>query len=143
MLWIDSVRSREYQIPNTTARATANTVVLTASAPAVWVKVTDAAGNQLFQKEMAQGESFTVPADAQNPQLRTARADVLQITVGGRELPRLSDKPEVLSGVVLTPAALVERTRGAPAATPAVRTDVPPAPRLDGATAAPGATTPR
>jgi hypothetical protein len=122
-------------------------VVLTASAPAVWVKVTDAAGNQLFQKEMAQGESFTVPADAQNPQLRTARADVLQITVGGRELPRLSDKPQVLSGVVLTPAALVERTRGAPApaaaATPAVRADVPPVPKLDAATAAPGATTPR
>jgi cytoskeletal protein RodZ len=100
-------------------------VVLTATAPAVWVKVTDANGNQLFQKELAQGESYTVPADAQSPQLRTARADVLQVTVGGRALPRLSDKPEVISGVVLTPAALTERTRAsgapAPAATPPIQ----------------------
>ena len=36
MLWIDSVRSREYQIPNTTARATANTVVLSASGTFIW-----------------------------------------------------------------------------------------------------------
>lgn len=120
-------------------------VVLTATAPAVWIKVTDAAGNQLFQKELAQGESYTVPAQAQGPQLRTARADVLQITVGGRTLPRLSDTPQVLSGVVLTPAALVERTRdggvrpAAPApavsATPtigaAVPADRPATPKMD------------
>jgi cytoskeleton protein RodZ len=127
------------------AAAPGGPVVLTATAPKVWVKVTDAAGNQLFQKELAQGESYTVPAEAQDPQLRTARADVLQITVGGRALPRLSDKPEVLSGVVLTPAALTERTRVGPApaitdapstvpprvgAAPA-RTDVPPVPKMD------------
>lgn len=97
--------------PAAPAAAPGGPVVLTATAPAVWVKVTDANGNQLFQKELAQGESYTVPGDARNPQLRTARADVLQVTVGGRALPRLSDKPEVISGVVLTPAALTERTR--------------------------------
>lgn len=84
-------------------------VVLTATAPRVWVKVTDATGNQVFQKEMAQGEAYTVPAEAQQPQLRTARPDQLQITVGGRMLPLLGSKPEVISGVVLTPAALVQR----------------------------------
>lgn len=119
-------------------------VVLTATAPRVWIKVTDPAGNQLFQKEMAQGESYTVPAEAQSPQLRTARPDQLQITVGGRALARLGDKPEVISGVVLTPAALLQRagpatTTAAPAASaaPAVRapnarrSDVPPAPKMD------------
>jgi len=95
-------------------------VVLTATAPAVWIKVTDATGKQLFQKELAQGEAYTVPADAQGAQLRTARADVLQVTVGGRALPRLSDKPEVLSGIVLTPVALSERARGGAGAAPAV-----------------------
>lgn len=88
-------------------------VVLTATGPAVWVKVTDANGNQLFQKELAQGESWTVPPEAQSPQLRTARPDKLQITVGGRALPPLGDKPEVISGVLLTPAALIQRTAGA------------------------------
>jgi transcriptional regulator with XRE-family HTH domain len=84
-------------------------VVLTANAPRVWVKVTDAAGNQLFQKELAQGESWTVPAEAQGPQLRTARPDQLQITVAGRAIAPLGDKPEVISGVLLTPAALIAR----------------------------------
>jgi transcriptional regulator with XRE-family HTH domain len=90
--------------------AAAGPVVLTASAPRVWVKVTDASGAQLFQKELAQGESWTVPPEAQAPQLRTARPDKLQITVGGRALPPLGDKPEVISGVLLTPAALIQRT---------------------------------
>ena len=36
MLWIDSVRSREYQMPNTTARATAKMLVLTASGTCSW-----------------------------------------------------------------------------------------------------------
>jgi cytoskeleton protein RodZ len=91
-------------------------VMLTATAPQVWVKVTDAGGNQLFQKEMGQGESYVVPADAQGPQLRTARPDLLQVTVGGRPVARLGDKPEVISGVALTPAALL--ARGAAPETP-------------------------
>ncbi|MET1755291.1 helix-turn-helix domain-containing protein [Novosphingobium sp. RD2P27] len=96
-------------------------VVLTAAAPAVWIKVTDAAGNQVFQKELAQGESYTVPADVQGPQLRTGRPDVLQITVGGRAVPPLGDSPQVISGVLLTPEALLERSR-----TPAPATAAPP-----------------
>ncbi|VWX54811.1 helix-turn-helix domain-containing protein [Novosphingobium sp. 9U] len=125
-------------------------VVLTATAPRVWIKVTDPAGNQLFQKEMAQGESYTVPAEAQAPQLRTARPDQLQITVGGRQLARLGDKPEVISGIVLTPAALLQRvgspsgrpaTGAAPSTPPSLapgapqangrRSDVPPVPKMD------------
>lgn len=125
--------------PPTAAVAPGGPVVLTATAPAVWIKVTDAQGNQLIQKELAQGESYTVPADSQEPQLRTARADVLQITLGGRALPRLSDKPQVLSGVVLTPAALAERTRGAAAPAPAAAIAAPVA--TPGGAAAPGTST--
>jgi transcriptional regulator with XRE-family HTH domain len=95
-------------------------VVLTANAPRVWVKVTDAGGAQLLQKELAQGESWTVPPQAQGPQLRTARPDQLQITVGGHAIPPLGDKPEVISGVLLTPAALTERGAAGGAAGQAV-----------------------
>lgn len=130
--------------------ASGGPVVLTATAPRVWVKITDGAGSQLFQKEMAQGESYTIPAGAQAPQLRTARPDQLQVTVGGRPIPPLGDKPEVISGLSLTPAALLERSRGASGAsssvpTPAApqagalrpgsagsqRIDVPPVPKMD------------
>lgn len=121
--------------------AQAGPVVLTALAPKVWVKVTDAAGNQVFQKELAQGETWTVPADANEPQLRTARPDMLQISVGGQVLPMLGTKPEVISGVLLTTAALNARLRSgttaAPAPPPAAaptaarRSDVPPAPKMD------------
>lgn len=97
----------------------AGPVVLTALAPKVWVKVTDAAGSQLLQRELAQGETWTVPGDAQGPQLRTGRPDVLQISLGGRAIPPLSDKPELVSGVLLTPAALAPRLQSAPGAAPA------------------------
>ena len=117
--------------PPRTAAAT-GPVVLTATAARVWVKITDATGNQLFQKELAQGESWTVPPEAQGPQLRTARPDELQITVAGRALPPLGDKPEVISGVLLTPAALTARVGAAsplPTATPtpAPTSNTPPA----------------
>jgi cytoskeletal protein RodZ len=98
------------------AAAPVGPVVLTATAPRVWVKVTDASGNQVLQKELAQGESWTVPADTQAPQLRTARPDQLQITIVGKPIARLGDKPEVISGVLLTPAALT--ARGAPSPAP-------------------------
>jgi transcriptional regulator with XRE-family HTH domain len=93
-------------------------VVLTAMAPNVWIKVTDAAGAQLIQRELAQGESFTVPPEAKGAQLRTGRPDVLQISVGGQALPPLSDKPRLVSGISLEPASLLERARGVPAPTP-------------------------
>ncbi len=45
------------------APAADGTVVFTAMEPKVWVRFTDAEGNQLLQKEMIQGESWTIPAD--------------------------------------------------------------------------------
>jgi transcriptional regulator with XRE-family HTH domain len=98
-------------------------VVLTASAPRVWIKVTDGGGKQLLQKELGEGESWTVPAEADAPQLRTARPDQLRITVAGRAIPPLGDKPEVISGVLLTPVALSARSSAAqtpPTPAPAV-----------------------
>lgn len=98
-------------------RASASTpVVFTATVPDVWVKFSDAAGNQLMQKQMAQGESYTVPANANGPLLRTARPDALQITVGGRIVPKLSDRPVSLKDVPVSAAALLGRAVPAPSA---------------------------
>lgn len=91
-------------------------VVFTALEEGVWVKFYDASGNQLMQKEMAKGERYTVPAEAEGPQVWTGRPYALAITVGGREVPKLSEKDEILKDVPVTPEALLARGRDDPAA---------------------------
>lgn len=86
-------------------------VVFTALEPDIWVKFYDASGTQLFQKEMALGESYTVPADADGPLIWTARPDALQITVGGSVVPKLEDKPVTLRDVPVSAAALLGRSK--------------------------------
>jgi cytoskeleton protein RodZ len=112
--------------PSATQAIAANApVVMTATAERVWVKVTDASGKQLLQKELSLGESWTVPQDAEGPQLRTGRPDALRFTVGGRPAPALSDKPATVSGVSLAAADLLasgsagSNDQAAPAAAPA------------------------
>lgn len=102
-------------------------VVFTALAPGIWVKFYDASGKQLMQKQMALGETFTVPADAQGPMLWTGRPDALSITVGGKALPKLAEREQVMKDVPVTAEALL--ARGQPAATPsATSTGENPAP---------------
>ncbi len=90
-------------------------VAITATQDGVWVKITDAAGKQLFQKEMKQGESFTIPTDAAEPKLRTAWPDALSVTIGGRPVAPLADKRTVIT-VPVTAAALLARGMPAPTA---------------------------
>jgi len=92
-------------------------VVFTALAPGIWVKFYDANGKQLLQKQMALGEAFTVPADAQGPMLWTGRPDALSITVGGKPLPKLAEQEQVMKDVPVTGEALL--ARGQPSAAPA------------------------
>lgn len=100
-------------------------VVFTALENGVWVKFYDAAGTQLLQKELALGESYTVPADAQGPLLWTARPDALQVAVGGRVLPQLSDVQMTLKDVPVSAAALLSRSD---APSPAPSSSAPAAP---------------
>lgn len=94
-------------------------VVFTALEAGVWVKFYDAAG-QLLQKELAQGETYTVPANANGPMLWTARPQALSIMIDGKAVPKLSDTQITLKDVPVTAAALLARpARPAAAATPA------------------------
>lgn len=113
-------------------------VVFTALEPNIWVKFADAQGRQLLQKQMAQGETFTVPADAQDPVIRTARPDALQIAVGGRIVPKLAEKPVNIIDAPVTAAALLARAAPVPAAAPTAA----PAAITPAARPAPGAATP-
>lgn len=106
---------------------TGGPVVFTALEPKVWVKFTDGAGNQLFQKELAQGESWTVPADQPDVRIQTARPDALAITIGGQGVAKLSDSQLTIRDVPVTATALL--ARGSSAAAPLPQASPPPATR--------------
>lgn len=107
----------------------AGAVVLTATEP-VWVKIYDEQENRLFEKEMAAGESYTVPADAKNPMIVTGRPQSLTVTVGGKLVAPLGAPDRTIADVGVSAAALLAR----PAATE---------PATGGGTSTPAASTPR
>lgn len=109
-------RSAARAVPSPQAAASTGPVVLTATGDRVWVKVTDANGAQVLQKELAKGESWAAPGEVAGLELRTGRPDALQITVGGKAIPPLATEPRVVSGVSLAAADLL--ARGNPAAVP-------------------------
>ena len=100
---------------------TGGAVVFTALQPTIWVKFTDGAGNQLLQKELAQGESYTIPEGQTEVKLWTARPEALSITVGGQAVPKLSEVQQTLKDVPVSAAALLARGAGAavPSSVPA------------------------
>ncbi|MBS0481383.1 MAG: DUF4115 domain-containing protein [Proteobacteria bacterium] len=106
------------QAPAPAAAPTGGPVVFTAMAPKVWVKFYDGTGKQLMQKEMAQGETWTVPQDVADVKLWTANPQALAITVGGKTVPKLSEIQQTLKDVPVTAAALLARGQGGVAAAP-------------------------
>ena len=104
-------------------------VVFTSLVDGAWVKFYDGSGKRLFEGQMARGQSFTVPADAQQPQLWTGRPDALAITIGGRAVPKLAETETIMRDVPVTAAALLERSaRATSTVTPAAGPNLPAAP---------------
>ncbi len=102
------------------APAAAGPVVLSSDLEGTWVKFYDANGERLYEAQMAEGDSFTVPADAEGPQVWTGRPYALAITVGGRSVPKLSEVDEVIKDAPITAEALLARAeRPATPASPA------------------------
>jgi hypothetical protein len=96
------------------APVAAGPVAFTAREDKIWVKFYDGHGAQLLQKQLALGESFTVPADAFEPKLWTGRPDALTITIGGQPVAPLSDKRTIMRDVPVTAQALLARVHPAP-----------------------------
>lgn len=99
--------------------AAGDEVIFTSLADEVWVKFYDGNGRQLMQKIMGKGESYTVPAGTDRPLMWTGRPEALGISVGGRELPRLSAEQVIMKDVPVSAVALGQRfgqpVEGAPA----------------------------
>ena len=87
---------------------TGGAVVITASEVA-WVKIYDADNKRLFEAEMKAGESYAVPADANNPMIVTGRPQALQVTVGGKPVAPLGDPDRTISDVGVSAASLLAR----------------------------------
>ena len=84
-------------------------VVFTATKPDIWVKFYDPSGSQLLQKQLAQGESYTIPPDLPQVLLWTARPEALAITIGGQPVAPLSPVQVMMKDVPVTAAALLAR----------------------------------
>jgi transcriptional regulator with XRE-family HTH domain len=111
--------------PTAPAAAATGPVVLTALSD-VWVRVYNAGGGpSLLQRQMKAGETFEVPATAERPLIRTARAEALKVRVGNTELPQLAP-PGAVSGLSLAPQDLLGGGQSAPpAAAPAPQSSAP------------------
>lgn len=124
--------------PAAPAPAPNGPVVFTAQEDGIWVKFYDAAANggqgqQLLQKLLAKGESYTVPQTAVDPRIWTGRPEALSITIGGQAVPPLSDHQQTMRDVAITAQALRARGQTPPTATatptPAPATAAPTPPR--------------
>ncbi len=116
-------------------------VVFTALADGVWVKFYDGTGTQLMQKQMASGESWTVPGDVPGVRIWTARPDQLAITIGGQPVPPLSDFQRTMKDVPVDAASLLARG-AAPAAAATSAQAEPSAAAVQPAGPTPAATAP-
>ena len=93
-------------------------VVFTALEDGVWARFYDGSGARLLEKQMANGERFIVPADADNPQIWTGRPDAFAITIGGQEVPKLAEDDFVMRDVSVTAAALLARGQNSEGTSP-------------------------
>ncbi len=94
----------------------AGEVAFTSREEGVWVKFYDGSGKQLMQKQMAKGERYVVPADADNPQIWTGRPDALDITIGGKAVAALGTAEVTMKDVPVSAKALLARTAPSSAA---------------------------
>lgn len=94
-------------------------VVLTATED-VWLRIDQAGGGApLYMGTLKGGQSYQVPAGAQSPRVRTARANALRVSVGGAQVAPLGPPETTISNVSLTAADLLARAQGGGAAPPA------------------------
>lgn len=114
--------------------ATGGQVTLIATQP-VWLRIYDAAGTRLYEKEMAAGERYDVPGDANGPMINIGRPEALQVTIDGAEVAALGRAGVAIKDVPISADAL--RARGQP--TPAATATPAPAVARPQTAAAPGA----
>jgi cytoskeletal protein RodZ len=103
------------------ATAASGPVVLTALEDGVWLRLYEEGGERLTERTLKLGESVEVPSAARDPRINTGRPDALSVTVGGQPVAKLAERPETISGVAVSAAALSARAPATPTPTPGVQ----------------------
>ena len=100
----------------------AGPVVLTAVGDG-WLRIYDQTGERLLEKTLKEGESFTVPPEANNPMILTGRPDAISVTVGGKPVPpeRYAAMSCATTTSSFTPRPAARRAAGAASPGPADR----------------------
>lgn len=83
----------------------------------VWLRVYDADNKTLYLGTMKPGETFDVPATANNPQINVGRPDKLTVTLNGSAVPPLGTGERPIKDVPVSGAAIAARL-AAPTPTP-------------------------
>ena len=109
-----------------TPAATEGPVVLNATQP-VWLQVSEKGGASLFSGLLQAGQSFTVPANAAAPVLKTGKPEALRINVGNQVAAPVGPPATTVSNVSLLAADLLKAPAAAAPAPP--RSTATPAPR--------------
>lgn len=117
---------RQAGAPAPASAPSGGAVMFTALEEGIWVKFYDGQGKQLLQRQLAKGESYTVPPDALSPKLWTGRPDALAVTIGGQPVARLADTEKVIKDVPVDAASLQARASAASAASGTVPGAAPP-----------------
>ncbi|MEQ8771889.1 MAG: helix-turn-helix domain-containing protein [Erythrobacter sp.] len=87
----------------------AGEVVFTATEDGIWVRFYERGGERLFEDQMQSGDSFTLPGDAREPLINTGRPDAFAITIGGRAVAPLAERPETMGAEPVSASALLDR----------------------------------
>jgi hypothetical protein len=90
----------------------------------VWLQVSEKGGASLFSGMLQAGQSYTVPATATAPVLKTGKPEALRINVGTAVAGAVGPAATTVSNVSLLPADLL-KAPAAPAATPPAATPPP------------------
>lgn len=85
----------------------------------VWVRIYDAADKTLLMKEMAPGERYDVPGDANGPMINVGRPDKLALTINGSNVPALGNGRVAIKDVPISATALLARGSATPTPAPA------------------------
>jgi cytoskeleton protein RodZ len=115
--------------PQAAPAPSANGPVTLAASEDVWVRIYEPGKTPaLFQGVLKAGQTYQVPATAQAPQIRTGRANVLNVSVGGTRVAPLGPPERTISDVSLKAADLLARSGNAGPGAPAAPAPAP-APR--------------
>ena len=88
--------------------AAANGPVVLNATQQVWLQVSEKGGASLFSGLLKPGQSFTVPANATFPVLKTGKPEALKISVGSQVVGPVGPAATTVSNVSLLPADLMK-----------------------------------